>query len=393
MSEYIPDAQDLRDFEEFAEERDKACKYDTIKYGTTTYTFKLFPWSAGGETKYLTRLSIIEFIKSFACLMVDSDCTKSDIINHLLLFYKDKATLLQELKPVLNEHLTESEFQYLLNDTQPPRPYLEQYWNAIFGKNTLECYKETATQLRKDRILPYSVFNIERRDVELDYIQCELIRCTPTYSRPLYHLRSLCLGECDDHPVEYSLSTFLTKVLLHDKTLTSQLRWQFGVISTLAVTKNILKVTVPTDITIEKLQSYFNLIFTDVSDIRMNRNTERIHVTYIPNWSVPDENAIKCVPKTKRKKSEPKESKSVVITKVTCTENDTDKFYEYLNRIKDVVKSTKTPLFKVLRTFGVTKINDYNIIRKLIIGERTKSHKYTIVRLNRLFDESCGSKK
>ena len=413
---YIPDEQDLMDFEEFAKERESNCKYVEIdRYSTRPVSVRMYPWSCSrtygeftNEPQWYTRGTIVEYLKCMTSCILAANCSKKEMLVNLSLFCRDEATLLQEVKNIVGEDLTDEEFMYIINDTQPERPYLTQRWNAIFGIPGLQNYQEQVKRLSSEHVLPYSVFDMDSIDFETEYTRLELIRNQPIGQRPLYCYRHVGLAgqvrtsedyvynplSTEDDIVEVDFSDFITRILNFRKTLTTAFRWQFGMTFTYINPKNTLQVTVLSKFVMDKLESYFNVKFTGSQLCRRRWNYGTVYVVRIPNWF-------------DRTVDAPKVSKSGISTRYVRkgfepmnfphksevhADPEVVKYLKYINRIIDAVNGESITLAGALSELGIPK-EYYSALHSAITNTSQIPQHRTAKRLNEMFDKLFGSSK
>jgi hypothetical protein len=376
----------------------------------------MYPWSCSrtygefaNEPQWYTRGTIVEYLKCMTSCILSANCSKKEMLVNLSLFYRDETTLLREVKNILGEDLTDEEFMYMINDTQPERPYLTQRWNSIFGIPGLQLYQEQIKRLSSEHVLPYSVFDMDSTDFETEYTRLELIRNQCIGQRPLYCYRHIGLTgqvrsledyvynslSTEDDIVEVDFSDFITRILNFRKTLTTAFRWQFGMVFTYSNSKNMLKVAVPTRFVVDKLESYFNVKFTGSRRTRnRGRCCDSVYIVYIPNWfdrtiDTPKVSKSRTSTRYVRKGFEPMNfpHKSEV-----HIDSEVVKCLKYINYIIDGVNGESITLAGALAELGIPK-EYYSALHSAIINTNQIPQHRTAKRLNEMFDKLFDSSK
>ena len=143
--EYIPDSDDLKDWEELVQEQKQ-------------WTNKSFTLHRNGVTKTMNKQKFIEYLRAYIVTKVENytSLTKRELVEQLDQVFHVK----EELRRYCD--LSTTDFESMLTGTS--FPYLEHAWNSMFHAGLLEDMSTMIVEKRKKRTKRSSV--VESKSVK-----------------------------------------------------------------------------------------------------------------------------------------------------------------------------------------------------------------------------------
>lgn len=262
-TDYIPTEEDLKDFEEFAIEREKLSDNKKITFVYVTRNNEKIKTTKNALLDTLTaNISTVKGIMDRSLL---------ERLNIVELFGYNKKQILKVMDPDLSE---EDIVRILKGKTYP---YLLRGLNTYFNDDRITRSIIARNNSVLNRTLSYIPFNevVIVSDRKAMYDRFLLIKQTPYDNRPMYWLRTYILtkynnrkGFWDVDPTDTKTTftvrgkKFLTVLLYELQNFPDFLKYQFGTTTTKYALndKQTVRFSIPL-VMIEHIEEYFNLDF------------------------------------------------------------------------------------------------------------------------------------
>ncbi|MBR1988405.1 MAG: hypothetical protein IKA36_05150 [Clostridia bacterium] len=266
MDEYKPTADDLKDFEEFSNERKLIETYSGRKVYADFFTLH-----NRGTTVTLLR----EVLKNILLADLSAlDLENTSILDRLY-FCALFGFETRELVSVISPELSDDDVEHLMQDRD--YPYLWSGLNSWFGDHMIERVRNARTNGIKRKTLPYLIFDEVHDSTDRVVISAmkDIIKMTAQSCRPLYILRNYTLQKGADRGYWYftehmrnvkgkvSVKRFLKILLEECQNIPETLLFQFNIITTKSCPNGKVIFSVPRAF-LSLVEEYFDIEFTNV---------------------------------------------------------------------------------------------------------------------------------
>jgi hypothetical protein len=250
-----------------------------------------------------------------------------------------------------------------------------------------------AKRLEADKLLKAAIFDVNTSDAETEYARLEMIDVTPEIVRPLYYLRHIGVTGLHDpedlncNIVDVDLDEFMSRILNYDKSLTVPFRYQFGLLFKYHSSKNTLESVIPSLMSINKLEHYFHVHFTNDFVRYWKRGV--LWSTFICDWMPQEKRAYMCTTK------KPVDKLTALSFKLKATtehaNQDVSRCLENLNRLITLLNGKCCTLKDALTDLGL--LQHYNVLRTHLKDPNSVPHKVTAIGINNVLEPIlCKSK-
>lgn len=266
MDEYKPTADDLKDFEEFSNERKLIETYSGRKVYADLFTLH-------NKGKKITLLR--EVLKNILL----ADLSALDLENTSILDRLYFCTLFgfetRELVSIISPELSDDDIEHLMLDRA--YAYLWTGLKSWFGDHMIELVRNARTNGIKRKTLPYFIFDEvhDSKDRVVIAAMKDIIKMTAQSCRPLYLLRNYALKKGADRGYWYftehmrnvkgkvSVKRFLKILLEECQNIPETLLFQFNITTNKSCSKGKVIFSVPRAF-LPLIEEYFDIEFTNV---------------------------------------------------------------------------------------------------------------------------------